>query len=139
MAARTKKKVQKRSEIVRMNMAMDQDVVDRWRARLDKIVALYRAHDGRLWGLPRLGAKESPQQFVTIEENTGTRGLAYLYPQGWTQLEDENRDCEWLRLMPQRLVTYEFLEQEHVEPVIPKAPGDWTRLYHQVASRKAGR
>lgn len=101
-------------------------VLSAWHLQMTRTRTLYRARDGKLWGLPhRIEGEMTPDRFIEFGMPTDHNPLGEIYPQGWQQLEDEQGGCNWLRNKEQELMTLKFLESL---AEVPTVLGSWAHV-----------
>lgn len=122
------------STVIRKELEHDQKRRVRWALDLESHGTLYRARDGRLWGLRALKSNESPGFFIEFVGKTEHNPLGEVYPQSWQQLEDERGATNWLDDKEQELITVEYLESL-VE--VPTEPATWVKVRRREASDDA--
>lgn len=107
------------SGIVKAELEEDARIVSAWRLQMSRTRTLYRARDGKLWGLPhRIEGELTPERFIEFGVPSEHNPLGEMYPSSWQQLEDAKGGCGWLRNKEQELLTLKFLESVEDVPTV---------------------
>lgn len=110
--------LRRHSGIVRDELEHVKRVLKSWKTQLYRTRTLYRARDGKLWGIGHyMEGEMTPGWFIEYGAKTEHNPLGEMYPQGWQQIEDERGGCSWLSNTQQELMTLEWLEAVVVVPV----------------------
>jgi hypothetical protein len=117
------------STVIVKELDFDRKRRERWARELESHGTLYRARDGRLWGLRALRGQETPGFFIDYVEKTEHNPLGELYPQSWQMLEDERGWTDWLDDKEQELMTVQYLESV---AEVPTEPHSWAKVQRKV-------